>query len=548
MGSSFSGQAVATDDEVEEAMRMLVQSLSAYFVIDGVDECDDVDHLGTFLFSICATSGCRMLLLSRPDIEIPRSLKRARGLGMITTVQLSSRLNFPDIHKCIGDSLDLMTEDGFFGSVALPPGTSQRAAEHANGIFLWASLFASYLKIPALTPKQRHNFVADCMSFEGLDALILGILRRLDERSQPERTVVLKIFRWITAALYPVSVEALHTAIAITPGEETNELDYLVDFPGCLPRLTGSLIELDGFGRPSFMHLSLKEFLTTPRSTGIPFFSLNNAMEVHQHLAITCLSYLTHDIPLRPLRPLIEEHGRPLTHDVLPAGHPEPGSSDVQADPELNADNALGHAEERFPLLSYATLSWPQHLFMSEEPPHQNFRTNSQPGSSGFSPSQQPLSNYVHHEKQHTNSGPAEIPGYLPHLSRFLICRKAVTNWVESNYHYHLMPSLQRLIPQLHSLASLHPTTSAESREVHWVLHGMDQLAKALDGFTESQKARLQANSTLIWQEEIQAATDGSYWPVWGNRSAQLNAPRYYPMDVGDSFQPRYRYNQMVHP
>ncbi|KAJ9157792.1 hypothetical protein NKR23_g567 [Pleurostoma richardsiae] len=170
-----------------------------------------------------------------------------------------------------------MVEDHYFGAVVLPADTVARATGQSNGMFLWASLFTSYLKNPALTPKDRHRFVADSMLFQGLDGLAEAILDRLNQRSEKEKVLVLKIFQWMVAALYPISSATLHAALAITPGEETTDLDYIVDFPGCLPHLTGALIETDAFGRPAFIHVSIREYLISARATRHPHFSLGNA-------------------------------------------------------------------------------------------------------------------------------------------------------------------------------------------------------------------------------------------------------------------------------
>lgn len=240
-------------------------------------------------------------MLGRPDILLPRPFTKLPCLAL----DLTSKDNYADILAMITMEFENLWDQGKFGNRPISVDAAERTSRHANGMFLWARLFLSYLDSPALTPKKRHSFVIDAINFEGLNGLIIAILMRLDAWTSAEKTVVLNIFRWVAASLYPLTAASLHTALAITPGDETTDLDYLTDFPGCLPHLTGALVEIDAFGRPAFMHLSVKEFLTSTDPRVPTSLSLAKGAVVHDTLASCCLSYLTHDIPRRPIRPLI---------------------------------------------------------------------------------------------------------------------------------------------------------------------------------------------------------------------------------------------------
>ncbi|KAI4864550.1 hypothetical protein F4820DRAFT_423100 [Hypoxylon rubiginosum] len=56
---------------------------------------------------------------------------------------------------------------------------------------------------------------------------------------------------------------------------------------------------------------------------------------------------------------------------------------------------------------------------------------------------------------------------------------------------------------------------SSESREIHWILHGLNQLDEALTELYNKFGRALQDNPSLIWQDTITAATDPNFWPVW---------------------------------
>ncbi|KAK1983328.1 hypothetical protein LZ30DRAFT_714613 [Colletotrichum cereale] len=206
----------------------------------------------------------------------------------------------------------MLVAEQYFGKRAIPEDAAIRAARQANGMFLWAQ---SFLRNPALTPKTRHHFFSYTQKFDGLDGLFIAILHRLDEANHQAKEMTMKVFSWVGAAFYPLATEALYIALAIAPGDETTDLDYLVDFPARLPHLTGSLMGIDPFGWPAVIHLSVRELLTSSRCQVPDYFSLADATAIHGRLASVCLSHLTHDIPKKPIRKIQEGMHQKLTEE-----------------------------------------------------------------------------------------------------------------------------------------------------------------------------------------------------------------------------------------
>ncbi|GAW19621.1 hypothetical protein ANO14919_091090 [Xylariales sp. No.14919] len=475
----------------------------------------------------------------------------------------------------------------------------------------------------------------------GLDGLYKAILSRLDQKSTREKKLTLAIFQWIAAALYPLSSISLHTALAVTPGEETSDLGYLVGFPECLPKLTGSLVEINPFGRPSFIHLSVRELLVSQRSASVPSFSLKYPHLVHAQIAATCLSYLTHDVPRRPLRPLsrdTERRGnstpsrkssqvtqgtqndqitkgmilheqlcrrcrqRIVLSDTLPqrqyhisanrssptydydifgqqseypavnSGQPTysqglrkstthavgnftpsyygpmvqtqeqqpnlPKQSppvdlppkNQQSDPpslieKVNRESAADENDKdlflytSYPILRYSALCWTQHLWLALGEKHQKYALDS---PSILSQSRRRAHSGDQWNTQHVN---VPLPSWAPHLSRFLLARPCITNWVECSFAYHLQPTMARLERAMGSVAGGPDQTSPESREIHWIQQGINQVNEALAGLDESHGPALRENPSLIWQDSITAATDRHFWPVWHLEEPPCHTP-----------------------
>ncbi|KAI1420503.1 hypothetical protein F5Y12DRAFT_772567 [Xylaria sp. FL1777] len=613
MGLQSSGQITASYNDILTTLSLLAKVRPFFFVVDGVDECSDHENLLTILSNLCQSSECRLLTLSRPDIQLPRLLSRIPQRWC----QLNESNNYNDIELYLTRNLRAMAEDGLFGAVPLSENSIHRAANQSSGVFLWTTLFASYVRNPALTPRERHQFITDALSFSGLDGLFKAILSRLDQRSPREKKLALTIFQWIAAALYPISSLTLHTALAITPGEETSDLDYLVGFPECLPKLTGSLVEINPFGRPSFIHLSVREFLVSQRSASIPSFSLKHPHLVHAKIAATCLSYLSHDVPRKPLRPLLRDtpilfkqpeqpeqvtqgtqtdatvllrrppsyFDRPNTTETIlwelaraygsPMARPIdaivrqptiedpiierdglisdvgrqkmfiytlgnfntsyddpmvqsqeqqqsnfPNQSQESLHPQTQAENGKqkivvdDNEEDRslsigYPMLRYSALCWTQHLWLALDEKHKKYAMSSPSTVSRSSPRTQPGD---HQNAQHVN---IPLPLWAAHLSRFLLTRPCITNWVECSFAYHLQPTVARLKGAMESVAEDFDQKNSDGREIHWILHGLNQLDEALTELDERYGTVLRKNPSLIWQDTITAATDQHFWPVW---------------------------------
>jgi len=106
-------------------------------------------------------------------------------------------------------------------------------------------------------------------------------------------------------------------------------------------------------------------------------------------------------------------------------------------------------------------------------------------------------------------------PTWVPYLSRFLLSRPSVTNWVQSCYTFHLAPPVRKLYPPILAFAHQNELSTPDGREVHWILQGLMQLGSAVDELQSLHRANMRRNPSLIWQKDIQAASEQYFWPVW---------------------------------
>ena len=577
------GQRQASANEVEAVLKILLQQWPAFLVIDGVDECSDSTDFLRNLWAILNESDCKILLLSRPNLEFPHSYQTHSGLTDSWQIHLNRSQNTEAIRSCLRYDLNVLTSLSLF-SRNIDDGLVAELAQRSNGMFLWAKLLVNYLECPALTRRERMVVLEDANLLEGLETLYNTILNTLERCYARQKQVAADLFKWMTFSLYPMGSEELHVALAVVPGEPTLDHHLLGDWPRCIRQITCALVDVDPQGQVNFIHLSLKEFLE--RS---PFcnwtFSLRNKRPIHERIAKRCLSYLKYDIPERPLRRL--DRSISLETGITSCG--------VEACLEERLTPVENRAVllKKYPFLQYAAFCWATHLArtlslpdiswhapssrehdrhlkrnhssaLSEWPEYQiefsrtkrlrhetDTRLDSTLDSTcdeklpwdpehndgGMASTFQNSSSQVYREQggrsQPRQSEQAMEIDWTSILAEFLLRRHSVTAWVESCLIFNFPPNLSRLDELLQDLCTNYSIKDLEGREMWWISTGVHQLSDALK---ELPRETLLHNPTLIWQKHFTTATDQEYWPNWELEPDERNVDDSEPLIVRAGF------------
>ncbi|KAI1120753.1 hypothetical protein F5Y10DRAFT_117398 [Nemania abortiva] len=265
-----SGQHVASTTDVRAVVDILLRQHPTFIVIDGVDECNNPEALLEQIRDICIDHDCRVILLGRPNTPIPRQWSVYSSVNDLM-VELDPSSVTRDIACYLEDNLSRLITQGILGN-------SARKLEHllqltdvnlistlanaAEGIFLWAKVLLNLLQSPALSPAARLNILQNPTKLVSLDALYRRMLDMLEASSADEQELAQKVFQWLLFSAMALNTASLHTVLAIHPGRPTTKLDYLTDYPQCIPRVTCCLVELQA-DRDTFvfLHLSFKDFL-----------------------------------------------------------------------------------------------------------------------------------------------------------------------------------------------------------------------------------------------------------------------------------------------
>lgn len=502
---------MATLDEVLHVISLLLRQHPTYLVIDGIDECSDLEGFLIALAGICRKSDARVIAFSRPNIKIPLEYQKwASDAPHI--LSLAQERNEATIENYVAVDLNRMADQGFFG-ISMDRTLIPKVAQSSNGEFLWGSMLIRFLQSPALSSTERHTILQNIQSLEGLESLYRNMLIVLGRRSIHEKRVIADTFRWLSFSINHLSSSALRAALCTFDSKSAGE-SYPTDVIDTLPELTCGLLRAVN-NNISFAHRSVREYLQAPLSQDSEF-SLCDEGRVHEHLTARCLSYLAHDVPKRPLGGL-----RPYSPPIRPttstgsdaslrtsksgdSGYKSLSSSDVDNNtviPNHHTHHNNGSTasirtipfDTHLPFLRYAALCWPIHL------------------------SRALSDNHIHHQN---NSLSTSVP-YLSALSAFLTSRVAVTTWVEASFRYSLPPTLTRLVGPLSDLKGEISPATLEGKELRVGVNEFRELSEKLVELKREHGTILRDNASLIWQME---ASDGEeYWPIWeagvnGNR------------------------------
>ncbi|KAH6889381.1 hypothetical protein B0T10DRAFT_51746 [Thelonectria olida] len=332
--SRLSGHSAASENDVFSLLNLLIQRLDRLFlVIDGVDECSHpLDFLNRLSALLNSQRNSVAALFNRPTVTVPARLMKDTLIWPLT-----SELNRLGIEMFLRPKIMDLVHDGFLSPSSNPEEITCQVAGRANGMFLWATLFISYLQSPHISFRERHEAIRNLNRLESLDFLYRAILDSLEQSNIGNaRENSTQAFKLVTHSFRPFHVTELQYAIAVPADRGVDSEDLIPNFSRNIGLLSGALMEVDQNGFVRFVHLSVIEYLSavTTRSSGASSpgdFSIDRHSS-HRSLACRCLSYLRYSVK-----------GEPLS-----------GSS--QCPPDLDAQI------RRYPLLDYATEFWSFHV------------------------------------------------------------------------------------------------------------------------------------------------------------------------------------------
>ena len=539
MDEGGTGQLLASDDEIEELLGILLHRLSVFLVLDGVDECRDWDRLLLDLWELCTRSDTKVVLLSRPTLLFPAPYSDKRR-DTSWRVRLTSSQNNTDIKMLLGAHLESMLENGLIPAYRTDLNVVDEIALRSNGMFLWVRLLLNYVACHVLSPAERLQALQEANMLEGLEKMYTCILQVIESRYNREKTFVFQVLNWMLVAYRQMSFGEIHTATAIRPDCPTAEDSYIADFEQTLCSSSLGLIEVNA-GKVQFIHTSVRDYLASAVSSKTTFKALKN--EAHLSLSSVCLSYLTYDMPTSPLSWHSETAASALPHIGSALQQFQRGASRIHKSDPLGPSEEATKAEFRriletdfaanAPVPQQPTSARKRRQAESSSAEHpkeaQTAETKQQVSRRGAEiESRFPLLGYAaRHWHEHAKDSLAgcHLPltatdfatcnDFLTILSTFMLDRKLVTIWVEACSLYGFIPSVQHFVGPLSRLGYHNLTPGIAQREFLWMCAGLRQLSAALQHLETMHMELLNAKPAAIWSNAIKASTDAEFWPLW---------------------------------
>ncbi|KAK1749555.1 hypothetical protein QBC47DRAFT_333452 [Echria macrotheca] len=455
---SDTGETRATNDEVMAVLEVLLDQLKfTYLVFDGLDECSDPGGLFRKLEAVASRSvTSAVLFLGRPTVQLPaRMAKECFAIDL----EKEHPQHIDDMKQALRPQLEELAEEDLFPEELDFDETIEEITARANGMFLWVRLLAEYLKLPSLTARDRVHAIKNLARLEGLDQMYAAIFETLEVQFPgASLATVSKLFQFVAYSHRTLQIAELHHAISVPLDRAQTKSDIIPRFTKSIGSLSGSLIELSRDGTVQFIHLSAQEyFVSTSRGQQTSHRKLlTNEEQAHRSIAATCLSYLCHTVPHRPLG----------------------GSSQTIPSAVL--------VSLKYPLLKYSAESWGRHL------------------AGAFK--------HLLGKQVSQTAGDVSWQELAALLRCFLESAETTTLWIEASFLYGLEPAVPSL-PDFESV--IKPLFEPQSTALDLLRSSIDDLqefSRDLTALIQSWSYILSQEPNEMWEPSVPVFTESRFW------------------------------------
>lgn len=354
----------------------------AYFVLDGLDECDSLEReiltkqLGQIQekFSLLLCVSLRV----EPNNDLELGLRH-----FAVTIIASIPDENPDIEAFIEAELERCIESRklVIGEPTLILEIQNALEQRAQGMFLWVAL-----QIQSLCEMKTDQSIRDALTDlpKDLSETFTRILQRSEGSGKSYQRRILEL---VTAARRPLTTEELREALSVVPGDTVwnparllNDIYSTLTCCGCLLAVDEEELTI------RFVHHSVRQFLLGDfkDSTGVPF-TTGSAHKNMTDIIITYLSYgifetalsgrvvqqiMTGPVPSKIIRSALDSSSSVRSHALKLLQSRKLYNYDISKSLAETTKLFNARSEDEFYFYSYAKSYWFQHdLCISEQEP-----------------------------------------------------------------------------------------------------------------------------------------------------------------------------------
>ncbi|KAH7231838.1 uncharacterized protein BKA55DRAFT_524137 [Fusarium redolens] len=358
--------------------RTLNPSCRAYFILDGLDECDDNQKEDVIsrlreIQTVCSLLVCLSFRQEASNVLALR-LENFANRSMISIPE-----NNPDIAEFIQTELERQVDFGRLrvGEPTLVLEIRDALLERAQGMFLWVVLQINSLCLAKTDESIRHALADLPRDLPSTFSRILEQSAALGKKDQR------RILELITAAYRPLATDELREALSVVPGDpDWNPARMPNDIYAALA-CCGSLVVVDEETLSvKLIHHSVKQFLLSgPKGMVGQTFTIQDANKTMAGVVMTYLDYGIFDTQLsNGVIPLVQHGSVPMkvVSSVLDSSSiqkvalrllksQKPSSIDVSKVLAREAKRSKMQPSNQYSFLLYARLYWTQHILCDPE-------------------------------------------------------------------------------------------------------------------------------------------------------------------------------------
>ncbi|RYP45799.1 hypothetical protein DL768_007918 [Monosporascus sp. mg162] len=273
---------------LEVLQHALPPDFKAYFVLDGLDECDDLQRRILIQQLRKLQDKFALLICVSFRLEADNALRLgSEQFAKHSTIAIPE--DNPDIGGFISAELERCIKSGklTIGDPTLILGIEDALLQGAQGMFLWVALQIESL-CAAKTDEAIRQALADLP--KDLPETFSRILQRSGEGGKHYQT---RTFELVTVAQRPLTTEELRESLSVVPGDAVWNPARLLNNVYSALACCGSLITVDEEASTvRLVHHSVKQFLLDgfKMPTGA-IFTMENANRTMGDVIVTYLNY-----------------------------------------------------------------------------------------------------------------------------------------------------------------------------------------------------------------------------------------------------------------
>jgi ankyrin repeat protein len=285
------GNTLAIGD-TEKLLELLFQGFppntKAYFVLDGLDECDTQEQK-TLVEAISKIQNKLKVLVCSSFREEPNNGLQSVTSQLLATCVVPLPDNNPDIENFIEADLDrcLRQELLTIGDPALILDIHDALSKGAQGMFLWVAL-----QIQSLCGMKTDRAIREALTDlpKDLSETFARILRKSGSSDPPLQAKTLQL---VLAAQRPLTIDELREALSVTPGDANWESSRMLNNIYLALACCGCVLMVDEEELTvRVVHHSVKQYMLNGLDgVNHTSFSFGQAQRTLADIVVTYLSY-----------------------------------------------------------------------------------------------------------------------------------------------------------------------------------------------------------------------------------------------------------------